>query len=144
MTADKPRRRSALADTHPAFPAPAEPPAPATAPVRPTVRPTVRSSTNDATSSTAARGRARDQDEALGRVAYRNAALAWASAERKALHRMAELSAQTSAALERGTPPAALGAYLLEACAKHDIDPALLPAAIRAASGLDHDTGTSE
>lgn len=92
----------------------------------------------------AARGRARDQEEALGRVAYRNAALAWASAERKALQRMADLNAQTSAALERGTPPAALGAYLLEACAKHDIDPALLPAAIRAAAGLEPDANTSE
>ncbi|WP_157172037.1 hypothetical protein [Nocardia higoensis] len=84
------------------------------------------------------RGHAADQDEALGRVAYRNAALAWASAERKALQRMASLNVQTAAALDRGTPPATLGQYLLEACAKHGIDSALLPAAIRTAAGLDN------
>lgn len=144
MTA-KPRRRSTLADSHPAWSAPAHPtpPAPASpAPAPAAARPAPDTESANA-HTPAARGHAQDQDEALGRVAYRNAALAWASAERKALQRMAHLNIQTSAALDRGTPPATLGQYLLEACAKHGIDSALLPAAIRTAAGLDNGTDSA-
>lgn len=139
MTA-KQRRRSTLADSHPAWSAPAHPTSSAPAPAAPAT-PAAPDAESANAHTAAARGHAQDQDEALGRVAYRNAALAWASAERKALQRMASLNVQTSAALGRGTPPATLGQYLLEACVKHGIDPNLLPAAIRTAAGLDSAAG---
>ncbi|MEV6073372.1 hypothetical protein AB0L82_43075 [Nocardia sp. NPDC052001] len=78
------------------------------------------------------RGHARDLAEARGRKTARDAAHAWASAARKAADRRAELVTERDAALARGTDPAMLVDFILEACERHGVDWHLLPADVQA------------
>lgn len=136
MNPERRRRRSALADEHPAYVTPAQPqpatPAPAPPPAPAPQRTDTETTPSPAASGTAARGRSRNLAEARGRKHARDAAYAWAAAEARTRLRLAELLAELDAATGRGTDPAVLAEYVHEACTRNDLDPTQLPTAIRA------------
>lgn len=147
----QPRRRSALADEHPAWsaparpdPAPTPPPAPAPPPPPPAApAPAPQRAAAPEPPATAvappaaARGRSRDRAEARGRKLARDAAYAWAVSAARTEDRLRELAAEIDAAIDRGTPPQLLAEFLAEACARSEIDLDRIPTSIRTALGID-------
>ncbi|SLG40646.1 Uncharacterised protein [Mycobacteroides abscessus subsp. abscessus] len=137
MTEAQTRKKSALSDedmwTVPAVPTSpaAVAPEPAVAPAPPAAAPPpLPVATTPSSEPT------RDIAEARGRNRVRSAIFAWAAAERKAAERLEECWAVTAAALDRGTDPAVLRDFAIDACQRHGVALDFLPAEFRSAIGL--------
>jgi hypothetical protein len=136
------RRKSALADEHPAWPLGAPDMSPVPAEQEPTQE---RRPAEDLEPSRAVTGRriretalARDQraKEARARTIVRNAAWGWAVATRKAAERVDTWVAETRRARELGTAPELLREFIREAAERAGLDEAAVPREVWQAANL--------
>lgn len=132
------RRRSSLAEQHPAYPTPAPEPTQDRPPSeserdefesRAATRPPAHDATPDAGPSRAAEQRARAD--------ARNAAWSWAKAAVRLDRRVAEWCDEMRRARQSGTAPAVLREYIGEAAERVGIDPGDVPREVWRAAGVD-------
>ena len=138
------RRKSSLADEHPAWPSGAgtdtqTPDAPEPSSPEPSSPETAEPSTADR-GRAATRARARDRRdiaEARARAQARDAAWSWARAQERLNYRSNTWAEQMTQARQAGTDPAVLQEYVREAIEQSGTDTEHVPRGVRHAARLD-------